>query len=416
MVERLPERPDVVVVGAGAAGLAAARSLTEGGCTVLVLEAGPAIGGRCFAESDTFGVPFDHGGAWMHSAATNPLVPLAERAGFTIHKRPWTYGRVHISGRDLSGAEMRAYEDYLGVMWDAVDTPVPGGRDVAAADLLPESPWRDTARHWIAQFDSVDADQVSSGDRAAYENAEGDWLLAEGLGTLIARLGAKALVRLNCPVTAIDWSGHRIAVTTPDGSVETDKVVVTVSTGVLAAERIAFAPRLPDAKLDAIADLPTGLLNKAGLLLDSGALDVHEGYLADYHAGGEQFCSLLFGFCGTDLAVGFVAGRFGQELEAEGAGATTDFCLEGLRALFGSDAPKHVRKTHETAWMSNPLALGSYSAARPGRSQARPVLAEPIDGRLFFAGEATIPSAYATVHGAHLSGIEAARAILSLRD
>ena len=87
--------------------------------------------------------------------------------------------------------------------------------------------------------------------------------------------------------------------------------------------------------------------------------------------------------------------------------------MDGLRGLFGSNITKHVCKTDETAWMSHPLTLGSYSATRPGRAGARKVLAEPLDGRVFFAGEATIPRAYATVHGAHLSGIEAATAILA---
>ncbi len=413
MKENLPANPDVVVIGAGAAGLAAARTLMEGGKSVVVLEAGTAIGGRCFAETETFGVPFDRGGAWMHSAAINPLVPLAEQAGFTIHKQEWAYGTVHTNRRTLTETEICEYDDYLGAMWSAVDAPTTDGSDVAVADLLPDGLWRDTARHWIAQYDSRDADQVASGDRAAYENAEGDWLLGEGLGTLIARLGARVPVQLNCPVTAVDWSGKRIAVTTALGKIETDQVVVTVSTGVLAAERIAFTPNLPDDKLSAVADLPTGLLNKVGLLFDGGAQAFPEGYLADYHAGGEQFCSILFGFCGTDLAVAFVAGRFGQELEAQGEGAGTDFCLEGLRKMFGNDVTKQICKTGETAWMGNPLTLGSYSAARPGRSHVRAVLAEPVDGRLYFAGEATIARAFATVHGAHLSGIETAKAILA---
>lgn len=414
MTQHVPGDPDVVIIGAGAAGLAAAQALMDAGKSVAVLEAGAAVGGRCFAETETFGVPFDRGGAWMHSAAINPLVPLAERAGFTIHKQEWAYGTVHTGERNLTEPEVSEYDAYLDSMWSAVDAPGPAGRDVALADLLPEGRWRDVARHWIAQYDARDADQIASGDRAAYEDAEGDWLLAEGLGTLIARLGSRVPVQLNCPVTAVDWSGKRIAVATPQGKIETDRVVLTVSTGVLAAERIAFTPQLPAAKLSAISDLPTGLLNKVGFLFDGTREDIPEGYLADYHAGGEQFFSILFGFCGTNLAVAFLAGRFGQEMEAQGKGAGTEFCLEGLRAMFGSGITKHIIKTDETAWMGNPLTLGSYSAAQPGRAHVRQVLAEPVNGRLFFAGEATIPRAYATVHGARLSGIDAANAILSL--
>jgi monoamine oxidase len=359
------------------------------------------------------GVPFDRGGAWIHSAAINPLAPLAAKAGFTIHHQNLQVCRAHIGGRKLEASEVRAYDDYLGDMWTAIEEAAADGRDVAASEVLPQSPWREAAQHWISMYDAVDADQASTGDRAGYEHADEDWLLAEGLGALIAHLGAQVPVQLNCPATSVDWTGPRVAVTTPEGKVETDAVVVTVSTGVLAAGRIGFTPGLPDDKLQAIADLPMGLLNKVAFLFDAAHLGVADGEFADYHAGGAQFCNFALRLCGSDLSVGFVAGRFGQDLEAQGPGAATAFCIEGLRALFGTHITRQVRGTDEVGWMSNPLTMGSYSATRPGRAGARAVLAEPLDGRIFFAGEATNPRAYATVHGAHLSGCEAATAILA---
>ncbi len=406
----LPQNPDVVVIGAGAAGLACGRALMEGGKSVLILEAAATIGGRCITDNETFGLPFDRGASWMHSASINPLVPLAEQAGCSIHKTEWNYGRAQIHGHDLNEIELAAYNAYHADMWAAAGN---SPQDVPISEVLPESPWRATAQHWIAQYFSVDADRASTGDYAQHESGEGDWLVGDGLGSLIARLGADVPVELNCPVTEIDWSGLNVAITTPKGTVRAKHIVITVSTGVLAAESIRFSPSLPDEKLQAVAALPMGLLQKVGIMFDENWKEAGEGYLADYHKQDEAFCSLEFGFFGTGLAIGFVAGRFAQQLELEGAGASTDFCITGLKELFGNDVARHILKTDETSWMGNPHTLGAYSAALPGQAHQREVLAKPLDGRLFFAGEATIPKAYATVHGAHMSGIGVARHILA---
>ena len=136
--------------------------------------------------------------------------------------------------------------------------------------------------------------------------------------------------------------------------------------------------------------------------------------MADYHSSEDEFCSILFGFFGGPVATGFVAGRFADALEKEGAGAATDYCLAALRATFGNGVEKHVLTTTETAWRQDPFALGSYSYAKLGRSQARSVLAQPVANRVFFGGEASMKNTYSTVHGAYLSGNRVAEEIKSL--
>ena len=192
---------------------------------------------------------------------------------------------------------------------------------------------------------------------------------------------------------------------TPEGTVQAKAVVVTVSTGVLAAERIEFSPALPPAKHAAISDLPMGLLNKVGFDFDPDWAGAHQGQMADHASGSDEFCTLLFGFFDTSLAVGFTAGRFGGQVEAAGPGAATDYCLQALRDIFGTDIDKYIRGSSETAWRGNPFTLGSYSYASPSCADARKVLAAPVDEKLFFAGEATMTDAYATVHGAYQSGL-----------
>lgn len=402
----LPTNPDVIVVGAGAAGLSAAKALQAKGFDVLTLEAADHVGGRCVTDISTFATPFDRGGSWLHSASINPLARIAEKQGEVLHKADWDWTWVQTPAGRLPDDEVGAYSDYHDRMWKAVDGAGAPEADASVADVLPASPYRDTARHWVAQLQGGDADVVSAVDVHRYAEGEGDWLVAGGLGAFIRRLHADVPVRLNCKVTRIDTSGPGVRVETPDGDVQSKAVVVTVSTGVLAADRIAFAPALPDATREAIRNLPMGLLNKVALDFDPDWAGAHQGEMADIATDGDAFTTILFGFYGGPLAVGFTAGRFAAELEREGPGAATAYVREALRHLFGADIDRRIRATDETAWRANPHTLGSYSYALPSCADARGVLATPIDERLFFAGEATMRDAYSTVHGAWRSGLD----------
>ena len=412
---RFPSNPDVIVVGAGTAGLAAANTLRQGGLDVLVLEAASRRGGRCYSDPTLFDSPFDVGGSWLHSAAINPLARLAEEKAARLHKAPWTPSWVTDDTKPLSDAEVTAYDIYQKSMWAAINRAGTGADDRPVAAALPDSPFQGTAQHLVAQMQGGDADVTSVQDVARYEDAPGDWLVEGGLGAFVASLFVDIPVKLDCPVREIDTSGTKVRATTPKGTVTADQLIITVSTGVLRAETITFTPPLPDRKVSALQQLPNGLLNKIGLDFQPEWQAAHQGQMADYRVGNDQFCALLFGFYDTNMAVGFVAGRFADLLETEGKGAATAFCLEALRAIFGNDVTKYIRRTTETAWRGNAHAFGSYSYALPGGADARPILAEAIDNRLFFAGEATVPSAYATVHGAYISGIKVGQQVLAQR-
>jgi monoamine oxidase len=410
----LPTNPEVIVIGAGAAGLAAGRRLAEAGRAVVVLEAADHVGGRCVTDLETFGLPFDRGGSWLHGATENLLTPLAEAAGFTVLKDGAALPRrVHIEGRDLTAGEVADYRAYVEAMWAAVHAAGNAGRDVPAAGVLPDGPYRRYARHGIASMTGLDAAEVSTLDDARFTKAAGDWLLAEGLGSLIAHLGAGLPVVLDCPVGAVDWSGPDLRVTTAKGSLRAPAVIVTVSTGVLAADRIRFTPDLPGWKRQAIADLPMGLLNKVGLLFEADFETASAPSFGSYFPSESQAALFRLGYCGRPMANVFLGGGFAKELEAAGPGAAVDFCLQGLKALFGTAAAKRVIKSDETAWWANPFTLGAYSGARPGRADARADLERSLDDRLFFAGEAVLGDWYATVGGAYLSGGLAAEEVLA---
>ena len=406
---------DVIVVGAGAAGLSAAKALREAGLSVQVLEAANHIGGRCVTDPQTFHTPFDRGGSWLHAAAINPLARKAEALGTPLHKRDWETTRVHALRHDLSDAEVADYAAYEEVMWTRLNLqPVPKA-DVSMGDLIPPGRWAGTAGQLVAPMMGGNADLVSAQDNEAYAEAKGDWLVKGGLGAFVADLHADVLVTLDCPVLSIDTRPRRPLVTTPQGTLSADHVVVTVSVGVLAQGAITFLPSLPSEKLSALEGLPNGLLNKVAIEFAPGSQGAAMTDKMDYHPSDEAFCTIFFGFYDGPLTTAFVAGRFADQLERDGPGAATDFCLEGLRHFLGNNIAKDIVKTDETAWRANPLTLGSYSFASPGHAGARATLAAPIDDRLFFAGEATIADAFGTVHGAYLSGQRAAQEVLTAR-
>lgn len=408
-----PRNPDVIVIGAGVAGLAAAKSLQAAGLEVSVLEATGHSGGRCVTDHSTFSLPFDRGGSWLHSAAINPLARIAEDEGFPLHKKDWMPTHVHAHGDDLSRDEAADYGSYIEYMWQAINARGASDPDTTTLDCIPPSPWRDTALHNISQQLSGDADVTSARDSYTYEDADGDWLVGGGLGAFIQSLHVDVRVQHNCRVQRIDHSGRGVAVSSALGTLKARRVIVTVSTAVLASEQIKFHPPLPALKRDAIDHLPNGLLNKIGIEFHPSWQGAVEGEMVEHHSGGDAYCSILFGFYGSNLAVGFVSGRFADALEHDGQGAATEYCVQALREAFGNTIAKQIKTTDETAWRGDVNALGSYSYAKPGCAGARPLLAEPVADKLFFAGEATMAKAYSTVHGAVLSGQRAAAEVIA---
>lgn len=400
--------PDVVVVGAGVAGQTAAQALVDQGQSVLVLEASDYVGGRCVTDITTFNHPFDRGGSWLHAASINPLAHIAEKRGIALAKDEGRMKHLITMGHRASKAERAEYEAYFDEMWGAINGSDISSGDRRISDAVPPSRWRDVAELWVAQSHGAEADKVSLADAVHYDDGEGNWLVQGGLGAFIRSLHRDLEVVVNCPVSAIDYTGPTVRLTTPKGTVTTTKVILTVSTGVLATDAIRFSPPLPQQTQQAVRDLPMGLLNKVGIEFAPDWDLANEADLAEYHVGADQIASYQFRFFDTPLAVAFTAGRFADELERQGPGAQTDFVLEGLRAFFGSNIEQHIVKTSETAWRQHPFSKGAYSYALPGKADSRAVLRQAVDEKLYFAGEAVMTESYSTVHGAYLSGLRAA--------
>lgn len=406
---------DAVIVGAGAAGLAAARRLQDHKASFRLLEAKGQVGGRAVTDTATLGVPVDLGCHWLHSPALNPLTPLADRYGFHVKQTTEEF-RVTQGGRLLAGAELAECLAYIEQCFAKFATLADGNHDCVAADLFPfQGKWHGLFEAAFTAKQGMSTAESSALDFASYVWEGEDLPVLDGLGALIARHAHGLPVELETPATRIDWSGESgVTVETPRGTLNARTVILTASTGVLASQAIRFAPDLPDWKRQAIADLPMGSCNKVILGFAANPFgDLHDVMLMP-DLGPGQSVELLIREGGRDIVTVMFNGPAAKQLAAEGEWANVDYALTVLADIFGGDVKRHMTGRHVFAdWDHDPWVRGCYSTARPGGAAARAALARPLEDRLFFAGEATHGRFIGDVHGAHLRGEAAAEAVLA---
>lgn len=398
---------DVAIIGAGAAGLGAAHALLGSGCSTLILEARERIGGRAQTLVLPDRVIFDVGCGWLHSANKNPFVVIADKLGFAINRNrpPWQQQSFD------AGFPRAEREEFLATMddfFERADDAAEDGPDRPASDLLIPG------NRWNAQIDAVstyingcELDQVSIHDMAAYEDTEINWRVATGYGALIAAYGAACDIAPGAQVSLIDHSGPRVVLHTSRGTLTAGKVIVTVSTDLLAQEKIRFTPALP-AKVNAAAGLPLGLADKVMLALDAPGDLPADGNLRG-RSGTVKTGAYHLRPQGMACIEGYFGGTYARELEDAGDGALAQAAIDEIAGLLGNDFRKKLTPLASSRWAHDEFARGSYSHALPGHARDRAVLAAPVDGRLLFAGEATSPNFFSTAHGALESGFRAAK-------
>ena len=406
----LPSSVDIAIIGAGAAGLGAAHALKDSGLSFLVLEARDRVGGRGHTIMAAPDVVFDVGCGWLHSANENSFVKIAEELNFEVNKDlpPW---RERAYGKAFPQEERGDFIHSLDGFFQRLHEAAKSGHD-SAADLYlePGNRWNPMIDAISTYINGCELDQVSILDFDAYEDTNLNWRVRRGYGALMAAYGATLPLAFNCVVTLIDHSGKRLRLETSQGALAADKVIITVPTNLIADEAIRFHPALPE-KVDAAAKLPLGLADKVVLALAEPEALPKEGNLRGATMRTEMGTYHLRPF-GQPCIEGFFGGRFAQALEDAGDGAIAAHSIDEIVSFLGNDFRRKLKPLKESRWAHDPFARGSYSHAMPGHAGKRAVLAAPVDGRLFFAGEATSPNFFSTAHGARDSGERAAKEVL----
>lgn len=403
---------DVVIVGAGAAGIAAGLDLAGSGLRFVILEAAERVGGRAFTDAASLPVPWDQGCHWLHSADVNPLVAWADRLGARYAKETredhfaiWRGGRF-AAAEDLADARACTLAAF-----EAIERAHAEGRDVAIQETLPDSGrWSAPLRCVLQMMAAADPEAVSAVDYAASEDTDVNWPVTSGYGALIARMAEGLPIRLGVAATAIEQRARSVTVHTRAGAVEAGAAIVTVSTNVLASGALRFSPGPAADLLDAVADLPCGLYEKAALVVDD----------LPPEAVGKIFCmvdpgdgrpAIDFQIMATTppVMVAHMAGDSAAPILADGAAGLIAQATDRLTLAFGARFRTRIRAAAASGWARDPLIRGAYSHARPGAAFRRTEALQTDTGSVLFAGEAFSGRWAGAAHGAYQSGRDAAR-------
>jgi monoamine oxidase len=408
-VTAFPSEVDVVVIGAGSAGIAAARRLVESGrVSVLVLEARERAGGRAWTV-DADGIPMDLGCEWLHSADRNVLAPLARDLGFAINtRRPDWNTRLRYSGEsEAAEADWIAERDaFYWAVHRLAQQPEDAPCSVA---LMPGGRWNtlfDATSTWA---NAVELESLSAKDNDRYEDSGINWRLHRGYGRLFETLAENLPIAYATKAARIDHHGAVLTIETSRGTIRAARVIIAVPSAIIAEERLVFDPPLPD-KLASAAGLPLGLADKLFLHFDGD--DIPERYLVGSTRRRETMSYQVRPF-GRPRINCFFGGRFAASLERDGFDAMVAFATDELVGLLGSDVRRRLKPLAASFWRRDEFARGSYSYALPGHADDRARLAAPVDDRLFFAGEACSLNFFSTAHGAYETGTAAATAVLA---
>lgn len=443
----------LVVIGAGFAGLSAARLLRQSGAEVIVLEARERPGGRVLTDRSA-GFALDLGPAWLHGGPGNPLKAVAGDAG--IATRVTNYANVRFTDTS-SGNRIRVPPDNLlahvrkinnsmesAWLWIELRAGMLASRGkLSVADVFDAAVRRAERRdgpidrsvialqRWVlesnlaAPLEEVDAGVLlqdsATGDEDDFTPSDDRYVVA-GMDRLIETMTPGLDIRCGAVVREVEWrpGGVRVIYSAADGGTEpgaelrADAAVVTLPVGVLTAGDVRFSPALPSSFTAPLSRLRMGLLNKICLVFPQVFWDTQFDFFAYYADPSPLYYAWLnlARYNGAPAILGFTSGSAARRVESMSQEQLVDDVMRRIRAGGRTHAPDPVA-VFASRWGADRYARGSYSYLGVGGSgRDRTRLAEPVENTLFFAGEATHREDPATVHGAWWSGQRAARQIL----
>ncbi len=382
---------DVAVIGAGAAGIAAARELTAAKLDVQLIEARSRPGGRALTEIHG-GHALDLGCGWLHSADDNPYVGIAGDLGFTADKTPPPWQEM-MSEDAFPSQDQAAFRSAQAKFYSRLEAAAQEPTDRPASDCLDQgAPWSALIDAVSTYVNGCELARLSAKDFDNYHDSEINYRITQGYGALIARLADDVPAIYDCPVSRIDHSGAMISVETARGALQARAIVIAVPTNILAREIIRFTPAIPS-KLEAAAMLPLGIANKLYLAVEGPEELPDNGRIFGQIDRNDTGAYHLRPF-GKPLIEGYFGGDCARGLEKDGLAAFSAFAIEEICGMLGNLWRNRLRPLAASAWANDPFALGSYSHAMPGHWDKRAVLASPVNNRLFFCRRGDIAALF----------------------
>lgn len=417
----------ILVIGAGIAGLAAARELKRRGFEVAILEGRDRIGGRIWTDRSLGGVPVDLGASWIHGHVGNPVTQLAEEFKVRMLTSDYEdYDLYDADGKLVSQSKVDViWLDFETFLKDMENLGESIESDITMAEALRRvtsgKKFSDEDKrflNWCLASASVEAgaemEELSQRYSQEDEEFDGDEkIFPDGYDQIIAGLSQDLEFKLNQKVRRIEQKNDRVVVTTEKDSFEADRVLVTLPLGVLKADTVEFSPPLPEAKRKAIERLGMGVLNKVVLQFEEPFWPEKKDFLSYASNEAGQFPEFMnvYGYERSPILVALTGGNFARAIEKKSEEEVIREAQDVLRKIYGSKVSK-LQAYRITRWASDPFSGGAYSHVPLGATPADyDALAEPVDQRVFFAGEATHRKYPGTVHGAFLSGIREAERI-----
>lgn len=418
--------PHVLILGAGMAGLVAARRLAQKGLKVTVIEGRQRIGGRIYTNHDWANIPLDLGASWIHGETNNPITKLADTVQAKRISTSYDSSKLYIDPVLAKQGIDDTNEDKMErIVEKAFSKAANLDEDISlqqAVDAQLKAPASASLKAQMAFYLNSTYEQEYSGaahelsaqtcdDNEEFEGA--DVLFPQGYEQLTNYLAQGLTIHLGQVITKIEYTNKGVKVSTQDKTYTADYAINTLPLGVLKQQTIQFNPPLPTDKQQAIERLGMGLLNKTFFQFDRVFWPKNTDWFEYFSPQAGRWAEWVnFAKAGAPVLLGFNAADRARELEAWSDQAIIADGMQVLKTMFGKNIPNPVA-TKITRWAQDPFAYGSYSFNAVGSTnQDRAALARPLQARLFWAGEATHSEYPGTVHGAYLSGARAAKALL----